>query len=416
MLFLALPDDERTARLRADLAGRGVDVVGSSRLFTDGLERPWHAFQLDSDVGLAALLSAGEFLTLLRRLADDLLVGAAGPGGLLAEWTPGHANRWSVAAICALFPDSVVVVDESLAAELPDEVRRQVRVFDGDVDPLVPTPPPAVPWAERSEASEASELQDRLVVIVGCGRSGTTWLQQLWVAHDRVAGLVHNESWLFHQLRHLWSTFTSDGGFAAWTDRAAFVMALRRFCDGVLDCTRRRHGAPGADYVVEKTPVHDDRLDAIAAVYPDAWVVHVLRDGRDVARSITQVPFFEVDDLAAAAAMWDRAVTAVRRSQGGLRRFREVRYEDLRRDPVATMQTLWSWVGLAPLPPDDPALVTATQTQVSAHRSAEASRSRGLEPADLAKVYRAAGRTLVREGYASRSAVWRARLTHRGTR
>ena len=419
VVFLALPDDEATSRLRASLADIGVRLVGPSQLFTDGLDVPWVAFQLPSDIGLAPLLAASEFLLLLRRLADDLLAPAAGPDDRVAEWTPAHASRWPVSVMCSLFPDAVIVVDEALAAELPPPLRGQVRVFDGDVEPLVRdlgagAAPERVPGPAPDPPSP---MQDRLVVIVGCGRSGTTWLQQLWLAHERVAGLAHNETWLFHQLRLLWRTFGAGTGFATWTDRAGFVAALRRYCDGVLDRTRRRFGASGADYVVEKTPVHVERLDEIAAVYPDAWIVHLVRDGRDVARSMTEVPFFGVADTAAAAALWDRALTSVRRSEDAVRRFRDVRYESLVADPIGTMRDLWTWVGLEPLAADDPALVAAIGTPVSAHRRpADQDRHAADAAADVDAVYRVAGRTLVREGYVSWPALWRHRLTSRGRR
>src|SRR4051812_31740828 len=219
MLFLALPDDASSRRLGAALAERGVKVVAPSRLFADGLERPWVAFQRPSDVGLAPLLSATEFLLLLRRLADDLLVHAAEPGDSpVAEWTPDHASRWPVSAICSLFPDAVVVVDAALADELPAAVRQRVHVYDGDVEPLLRGRGDSL---ERTGPADdgPSPMQDRLIVVLGCGRSGTTWLQQLWLARDRVAGLEHNESWVFHQLRHLWRTYAASDGFATWTDR-----------------------------------------------------------------------------------------------------------------------------------------------------------------------------------------------------
>jgi hypothetical protein len=380
------------------------------------MEAPWHMFQLPSDVGLSPLLKWSEFLALQRRLADDLLMPAVRPGELLVDWTPAHANPRSVATMCALFPDAVIVVDEAVATALPTGLRPRVQVYDGNPAAILDeaarrgraTAPP-------SRAAQPSPLQDRLIVVLGCGRSGTTWLQRLLLTHPRVAGMPGNETWLFHQLRLLWQAFDAGTGFAGWLDQGTFVGALRRYCDGALATVRDRFGADGADYVVEKTPVHVHQVARIAAVYPDAWVVHLIRDGRQVARSIAQVPFFNVPDVGDAAAVWDRCITAVRADQHVVPRFRDVRYEELVQHPAAMMRDLWSWVGLEPAPTDDPSFGSAVQTPVSAHRSDSDRPPADASTSDTAKIYRRAGRTLVREGYVSRPALWRARFSRSGS-
>lgn len=418
LVFVALPEDAQTAALRTALDGRDGIRLAASRLFATGMEAPWHMFQVPSDVGLAPLLRWTEFLALQRQLADDLLLPACHSADVLVDWTPEHGDPRSVATICALFPDALVIADEAVASALPAGLRPRVLVYaDADatiaaIDELVRAAPAPRPRPAAALPS-AGPLQDRLVVVLGCGRSGTTWLQQLWLAHDRVAGLAGNETWLFHQLRFLWRAFDEGTGFGAWTDRESFVAALRRYCDGVLGAIRERFGSADDDYVVEKTPVHVHQLARIAEVYPDAWVVHLVRDGRQVARSISQVPFFGIPDVGDAAAVWARAVTAVRTDQHLVPRFRDVRYEDLVRDPTGTMRGLWSWVGLDAPATDGPGFGSAVHTPVSTHRRGGAD----AEPtaADLAAIHRRAGRTLVREGYLSRRALWRARVTRRGT-
>jgi hypothetical protein len=180
----------------------------------------------------------------------------------------------------------------------------------------------------------------------------------------------------------------------------------------VLADVAMRFRGDASSYVVEKSPVHVERLAEIAEVHPDAWFVHLVRDGRDVARSITQVPFFEVPDLAGAAAVWRDAVDAVRRQQHLAARFRDVRYEDLSADPEGVMTSLWSWVGLETTDASLASLRAAVAPRVSAHgRSTTTAGSwRSLRSAELAGIYRVAGAALVREGYARRWSVWRARL------
>ena len=362
-----LPDD--IAR-RSPLYRRVSIGPAVYRLFEQGLHQPWGAFQQVSDVGLGALLTADEFLTLLRGLADDLLLSIAGDD-VAVSWTLEQTSPTVLAAIRSLYPDAVA---------------RPV--------PLAPAPP---------ALSAESPMQDRLIVIVGAGRSGTTWLEELLLSFDDMGGLSGHETWLFHQLRHLWRNFS---------DREGFVAALRRFCDGVLTTAQRRH-SPHSHFYVEKTPAHVERLPEIAAVYPDAWVIHLVRDGRDVARSMSQVPFFEVTNPGEAAALWRRVMVRARADAPSVPRFREIRYEALHGDPARVVNDIRAWVN-APSVQDPAALSHAIAQRVSTHAGTTnrvgPESWRTLSPADLAGVYASAGDELVRAGYASRSQVWRSRL------
>lgn len=366
-----LPD--HVARL-SPLHGRVPTGPDLYRLFEQGLHQPWGAFQQVSDVGLGALLSAEEFLTLLRGLADDLLLPLTGRE-FVDEWRPPEdALPPVLAAIHSVYPDAAI-------RSAPDK-----------------SPPSPRP-------SAASPLRDRLIVIVGAGRSGTTWLEELLLAYDDMGGLSGHETWLFHQLRHLWRNFSDAGS-------EEFVAALRRFCDGVLTTAQRRY-SPRSHFYVEKTPAHVERLPEIAAVYPDAWVIHLIRDGRDVARSMSQVPFFDVTDPAAGAALWRRVMQTARHDARTVPRFREIRYEALHDDPVRVVRDIRAWVNAASTPEPE-ALNHAIERRVSTH-AGTANRVgpqswRALSPAALAGVYASAGDELVRTGYASRSEVWRSRL------
>lgn len=374
-----LPD--HLARL-SPLYGQVRPGPGLYRLFEQGLLQPWGAFQQTSDVGLGALLSADEFLALLRGLADDLLLPIAG-NDVVLESEPDHASPRALAAIRSLYPDA----DAGLRP---------------DTSGIRPRP------------SDESPMQDRLVVIVGAGRSGTTWLEELLLAYDDMGGLSGHETWLFHQLRHLWRNFTGESGpgIGEWIDRRDFIAALRRFCDGVLTAAQRRH-SPDARFYIEKTPAHVERLPEIAAVYPDAWVIHLVRDGRDVARSMSQVPFFEVSDPAAAAALWRRVMVRARDDARLVPRFREVRYEALHADPLRVVNDIRTWVGASPTT-DAAVLSHAIEHRVSTH-AGTANRVgpeswRTLSPSDLAGVYASAGDELVHAGYASRLDLWRSRV------
>jgi hypothetical protein len=422
-VFVAVPDRGIATDLVAGLGlERSVTLTPQpSRLFAGGVDPAWAAFRIPSDVGLATLLRPGEYLALLRQLVDDILAPAAAGADLLLDWCPEHATPLAIEVIASVCPDAAIVTSRDLAEQLPEQLAAHVVVASGDVAAdarhvlsTLDHPRSEASGGASSAHSVAAPLQpDRLLVVVGCGRSGTTWFEELWFADPRIGGVPRGETWIFHQLRHLWRAFERGDGFASWLPRTDFVRALRRYCDGVFGVGLAHHRA-GADYFVEKSPVHAEHLPEIAAVYPDAWVMHLLRDGRDVARSISQVPFFGVPDVGAAAGMWQRVVDSIRRDQSQVRRLRDVRYEDLHADPVRVMTALCEWIGMTAGADVEAGWRSGATRRVSTHAGTAASVGpgtwRSLPPSDQAAIYRACGRRLVQEGYLSRSGLARARL------
>jgi hypothetical protein len=109
----------------------------------------------------------------------------------------------------------------------------------------------------------------------------------------------------------------------------------------VLDAIYRYHAGtakPGADRWGDKTPTAVFQLAQIRRVFPDAVVIHMLRDGRDVVRSFLDAGFAQ-RSIERAAGRWVAAVRAARafgeRHPG---QFVEVRYEDLVSAPEETIR------------------------------------------------------------------------------
>lgn len=199
-----------------------------------------------------------------------------------------------------------------------------------------------------------SPLRDRLIFVVGARRSGTNWVQRVLAAHPDVAA-VPTETYLFSRgIAPLAERFQhgSPGSVSLGTiymAREAFLDAVRDFCDGVfggLMATLR----PGARRLCERTPEHATCLDLIGAVYPEAWVVHIIRDGRDVARSLAGQAWGP-GSLRAAAEEWVRHVAAARAAGKQLARYHEVRYEAMLANPHPHVAALFTFCGLeAPEP------------------------------------------------------------------
>jgi hypothetical protein len=196
-----------------------------------------------------------------------------------------------------------------------------------------------------SHPNVASALTDRLILVVGANRSGTTWLQQLLLGHPRVGGIERTETWIFSALADLWANAggRAQPGLDAYMSPVRAAAILRRFCDRAF--TRALEDKPGADYFVERTPAHAWYVDCMAALYPDAWVIHVIRDGRDVAQSVVEIAF-ATDSPRVAARQWREAVERIREDKPLFGRYREVRYEELLDDPVEGTSALLRWIGL----------------------------------------------------------------------
>ena len=96
----------------------------------------------------------------------------------------------------------------------------------------------------------------------------------------------------------------------------------------------------------DKTPAYVGHVDTLAAIWPDARFVVLVRDGRDVALSVTKVPF-GANNVWAAARSW---AGAVRRGREAAARYPDrvltLRYEDLVADPERHIATACNFLGL----------------------------------------------------------------------
>jgi hypothetical protein len=119
---------------------------------------------------------------------------------------------------------------------------------------------------------------------------------------------------------------------------------LRLVMEGVA---RAQH----ADRWLEATPTHVLYMEEIKRAFPDAWIVHVIRDGRDTALSIHKqqwvapFPWDRHRELAVAALYWE---WMVRSGMDSGRMFApdylEVRFESLVGDPAGTLKTIGKFI------------------------------------------------------------------------
>lgn len=199
------------------------------------------------------------------------------------------------------------------------------------------------------------QLKTDPIFILGAARSGTTWVFDIFNAHPNVAGVF--ESWLF----------TRDNGVGSWFTPAhwpAKSSGLGRFLEREQVTTLSREVVqrmmsqavgPNHQFIVEKSPSHLYAIPLIEEIFPQARFIHVLRDGRDVCVSVRAATRSWMPDwkrtfgssIAASAKSWHDAVR--RASNEGKRlgdRFLEVRYEELRTDPMPNYRKMFDFCGI----------------------------------------------------------------------
>lgn len=198
-----------------------------------------------------------------------------------------------------------------------------------------------------------------IVFLVGCARSGTTWLQRLLATHPKIH--TGQESFLFSsyigpQLRN-WRGETKTlasgrggSGMRAYLREADFVSILR---DEMLNLMEPMIGSLPDDHLfLDKTPNHSFWITEISELLPKARFINMLRDGRDVVSSLLAASkswwSWAPNNAYAASRVWVRNVEAARKAMQKLppQQYYEVRYEELLNNSQLILQNVSHFLGL----------------------------------------------------------------------
>lgn len=224
--------------------------------------------------------------------------------------------------------------------------------------------------------------------IVGCGRSGTTLLQSLLDAHPNLT--IPPESQIYARFGE---TFPHYGNLAVERNRRRFIRDLLRdvyIRKWNMDCSVEdvEQAAPeftragiiealfqlyrkdqGAERWGDKTPNHIRCLPLIREDFPDAPLIHLVRDGRDVAEAFRRMMYGPVSALGLGRT-WRREVMHWRtyQEQAGTDNMMEVQYEDLVRVPKDVIERVLAFI-------DEPFVDTTSD-----YADAEVSKLIGDEP------------------------------------
>jgi hypothetical protein len=201
------------------------------------------------------------------------------------------------------------------------------------------------------------------IFVVGCERSGTTLLAAMLDRHSQVAvppetlffsDVVHHGFWRRGSWSHASLLRAALGGRVGefGLDQAEL---LRDFQSGpcsmadlfrcILQAHARRKGKPRAG---EKSILHVLYVPLLMRWYPQAKFLGIVRDGRDVVRSMMSSPW-KPNKLRAKSCNWRLKMRLLLRWQKAYPgRFMTVRYEELLLETSKTLGAVDAFLGLDP--------------------------------------------------------------------
>ncbi|MEW6667467.1 MAG: sulfotransferase [Thermodesulfobacteriota bacterium] len=335
------------------------DAVTALKVFEEVLERDPKNLRAQNDRGVA-LHSLGKdreaervFLQLLERHPENrdaifnlaALYRSCGRGRAAQRFLERHGERLSGEERATLL--STLGVPESAHEDGPDRK--------------------AVPFAGRLAWACIEELlQKKLFLIVGCPKSGTTWVQNTLNGHpDIFCGGESNIKLLGRLLGQLRIAYNQDistinktyigqeGGFALFRERDLDVLFLSAV--GLLfnNLAEQSHAA----CLGFKNPDQLDCMEITSSLYPNMKYLHIIRDGRDVTVSgwfhnlRTEEESFRRlfpgfrHYAESCAQAWDQKIRKARAfGRENPRRYLEFRYEDLHQEPEVALGRILSFL------------------------------------------------------------------------
>lgn len=283
-------------------------------------------------------------------------------------------------------------------------------LLSGNLPQTQPREIPSITTQEVEEARQFFPLNK--FFIYGHARSGTTLLARLIRLHPQ----VHcNYQAHFFTRQPLLESLVASSESGEWLARRSnrwnrgkdlSPVVLRAASDFIMERDARQEGKGGAGCIVgDKSPnslLDGESVKLTYKVYPDAYLIYIIRDGRDTALSHRFQNFIEhpeslsgedkkiLDDFTSdpqqylsgqrsiftdkainqAARGWVRNVSETDQLGRQLysERYFHLRYEDLLYDPFAEMIRLWAFLGVDK---DAPGLKKAIETETGQNPDAE---------------------------------------------
>lgn len=208
---------------------------------------------------------------------------------------------------------------------------------------------------------------DRPIFVAGCPRSGTTLMQLMLHSHPRIAIPPENRFVLpnymkrrdFGDLRKAKNrrklaeaivtpkaTQFRDMGLSARNITKQIVEGPPTVGSALGIVFRAYAEKQGKPRWGDKRPGYHGYLSFILGMFPDAQIIHLVRDGRDCVASLKKMPWWH-KSIYQSIEEWTLAVESGRRAARRLSpdTFHQVQYERLVADPTTELKALCEFLG-----------------------------------------------------------------------
>jgi glycosyltransferase involved in cell wall biosynthesis len=190
-------------------------------------------------------------------------------------------------------------------------------------------------WTKICKKKLKPDQTKKLVFIVGIPRSGTTWLWKLLSLHKDVSTITKSD------FEDDCTDTLTDPRRLKETDMFN-KYSLKR----IMEVMHKKDG----QVLIEKTPLHLLKLDLIKKHFPDAIIVHIIRDPISVYASYKFTEFEEWHHRDISVEKW------IEMYKGFFKKFSPqlankniltISYEDMIRDTEKTLRDVYTFIGLS---------------------------------------------------------------------
>lgn len=222
---------------------------------------------------------------------------------------------------------------------------------------------------------DQSNSKNRPIFVVGAPRSGTTLLQYMLRSHPRISmptGESHfmiplyrnaakfgdlrqaeNVQKVLQEMYRISADFLDTDLHGMRFDIEMLANELHiQGCDTIPKIIRglfvKNARGEGKARWGDKTPYYVLHVRAILKMFPNAQIIHIIRDGRDCGLSMFKRRYdFNVYNTYHAAKYWQQYVETGQETgrELGTETYLEVRYEDILAEPIHIMQKICTFLG-----------------------------------------------------------------------